>query len=264
MKFFLTILLCIYCLAGKSQDFSEYQYGAYNGEDAALLYRILYPLPFDSAKKYPVIVFLHGAFERGNGNEAQLRIGGEYFLKEENRKNFPAIVLFPQCPMRSQMVWADFDTEIDSATGQAKRWHFPFKKKPSEPVRLLKDLLDSLCRKTFVDTKRVYLGGLSQGGMGVFDMAARYPDFFAAAFPICGAGLTTTARLFAGKVSMWIFHGEKDNVVPVRFSRDYYNRLQKSGSDVKFTEYPGVYHDCWNNVFAEPELMSWLFSKSKK
>lgn len=262
MKFFLIILFCSGWLTVKSQDFSEYRHGIYNGKDAALFYRILYPVQFDSTKKYPIIVFLHGALEKGNDNESQLRIGGEFFLKEENRKNFPAIVLFPQC--RERIVWADFDTDIDPVTQQPTRWHFPFKKNPSEPVRLLKALLDSLGTKTFVDTKRVYLGGLSQGGMGVFDMAARYPEFFAAAFPICGAGLSTTAKFFAGKVAMWIFHGDKDNVVPVRFSRDYNNRLQKLGSDVKYTEYPGVYHDCWNNVFAEPELMSWLFSKSKK
>jgi predicted peptidase len=86
---------------------------------------------------------------------------------------------------------------------------------------------------------------------------------FAAAFPICGAGLTSTSRNFAKKVALWIFHGEKGEVVPTYFSRDYYKRLQKLGSDVKYTEYPGVHHDSWNKVFAEPELLSWLFSKSK-
>lgn len=263
MKLILQILISCVSLIAKSQDFSAYQYGLFQNKDAGLLYRILYPENFDSARKYPVIVFLHGAGERGNDNEAQLRIGGEYFLKEENRKNFPAIVIFPQCPGRDRIVWADFETEIDPATRQPKKWHFPFHKKPSEPVELLMGLLDSLRKRPFVDAKRVYLGGLSQGAMGVYDMAARYPDFFAAAFPICGAGLTSTAKIFAGKVSLWIFHGDQDNTVPVRFSRDYYNRLQKLGSDVKYTEYPGVYHDSWNNAFAEPELMNWLFSKSK-
>ena len=129
MKFILTILLCISCLAGKSQDFSEYRYGTFNGRDAAMFYRILYPASFDSTKKYPVIVFLHGALEKGNDNESQLRIGGEYFLKEENRKNFPAIVLFPQC--RDWVVWADFVTETDPATQQSTRWRFPFNKNPS-------------------------------------------------------------------------------------------------------------------------------------
>lgn len=261
MKLFLSVILCCTALAGRSQDFSAYQYGLFQGKDAGLLYRILYPGHFDTTHAYPLIVFLHGALARGNDNESQLLVAGAFFLKEENRKKFPAIVIFPQCP--GYTVWADFSTEIDSTTGQAKKWHFPFHKKPSEPVELLKGLLDSLCSKRFVNARQVYIGGLSQGGMGVFDMAARYPDLFAAAFPICGAGPVSTAKKFAGKMSMWIFHGDRDDVVPVRFSRDYFNRLKKLGSDVRYTEYPGVYHDSWNNAFAEPELMSWLFSKSK-
>lgn len=256
-----TILFCFCFLAVKSQDLSSYDYGIYRIGYEALPYRILYPVAFDSTRTYPVVVFLHGAFERGHDNESQLNIGGRYFLREENRKNFPAIVIFPQCD--HSYVWADFETQIDSATGLAKKWYFPFRKKPSVPVQLLKALLDSLCTKPFVDTKRIYVGGISQGGMGVYDLVARYPDLFAAAFPICGAGLTGTAKNFAKKVSLWIFHGDKDDVVPVYFSRDYYKRLQKLGSDVKYTEYPGVHHDSWNKVFTEPELLTWLFGKSK-
>lgn len=257
-----TILLFIIALCAftaKSQDLLEYDYGTYWMGNESLPYRILYPLSFDSTKPYPVVVFLHGAFERGHDNEAQLRIGGGFFLN--NREKFPAIVIFPQCS--EEYIWAEFDTQIDSATGLAKRWHFPLHKKPSVPVQLLKMLLDSLSGKPYVDKSRIYVGGLSQGGMGVFDMVARYPGLFAAAFPICGAGPVNTAKNFAKKVACWIFHGDKDEIVPVYFSRDYFKRLQKLGSDVKYTEYPGVHHDSWNKAFAEPELLSWLFSKSK-
>jgi predicted peptidase len=248
-------------LAAQSQDLLEYEYGTYWKGGESLPYRILYPLSFDSTRAYPVIVFLHGAYERGRDNESQLRIGGRYFLKEENRKKFPAIIIFPQCS--NEYIWAEFETRLDSATGLAKKWYFPFRKKPSVPVQLLKELLDSLGAKPYVDKSRIYTGGLSQGGMGVFDLVARYPDMFAAAFPICGAGPVSTAKNFGKKVALWIFHGEKDEVVPTYFSRDYFKRLQKLGSDVKYTEYPGVHHDSWNNAFAEPELLTWLFSKSK-
>lgn len=246
----------------KCQDLPAYEFASFSNHDGLLEYRILYPETFDTTRAYPVVIFLHGAYERGADNISQLRIGGEYFLRAENRKNFPAIIIFPQCP--ATQIWVDFETQLDSATGLATRWHFPFRKKPATPALLLKGLLDSLVTRPFVDAKRVYIGGLSQGGMGVFDMIARYPDLFAAAFPICGAGLTSTAKNFAGKVAVWIFHGEKDEIVPPRFSRDYFRRLQKLNSDVKYTEYPGVHHNSWVNTFKEPELLSWLFSKSKK
>jgi predicted peptidase len=182
-------------------------------------------------------------------------------LRKDNREKFPAIIIFPQCS--TEYIWAEFENQVDSATGLAKRWYFPFRKKPSVPVQLLKDLLDSLTAKSYVDKSRIYIGGLSQGGMGVFDLVARYPDLFAAAFPICVAGQVNTAKNFAKKVALWIFHGDKDEIVPVYFSRDYFKRLQKLESDVKYTEYPGVHHDSWNNAFAEPELLTWLFSKRK-
>jgi len=183
-------------------------------------------------------------------------------LREENRKNFPAIVLFPQSPADDS--WAYFETKLDSSTGLAKEWHFPFRKEPTIISGLLKSLLDSLLTLHFVDASRIYIGGLSQGGMGVYDMVARYPEIFAAAFPICGAGKINTAKNFAGKVSLWIFHGSEDEIVPAYFSRDFYKRLSKLNADVKYSEYPGVHHNSWVNAFAEKEFLSWLFSKSKK
>jgi predicted peptidase len=255
------LIAAMTALAMQGQDLSEYEYGTYWKGNESLPYRILYPLAFDSTKPYPVVVFLHGAYERGHDNESQLRVGGRYFLRKENREKFPAIVIFPQCS--TEYIWAEFENQVDSATGLAKRWYFPFRKKPSVPVQLLKDLLDSLSGKSYVDKSRIYVGGLSQGGMGVFDLVARYPDLFAAAFPICGAGPVNTAKNFAKKVALWIFHGDKDEIVPVYFSRDYFKRLQKLDGDVKYTEYPGVHHDSWNNAFAEPELLTWLFSKRK-
>jgi predicted peptidase len=100
--------------------------------------------------------------------------------------------------------------------------------------------------------------------MGVLDLIARYPEKFAAGLSICGAGDPDTSKRFSEKVSLWLFHGDKDSVVPVYFSRNYFKRLQKLKADVKYSEYPGVDHDSWNNAFQEPELMSWLFSKQKK
>jgi predicted peptidase len=262
MKTVFLILSMVVLNIARAQDLPEYLSYEYREGNHVLQYRLLFPLPYESSKKYPLIVFLHGAFEKGNDNQAQLNIGGRYFLRMENRANYPAVVLFPQCPPNDS--WVFFETKLDSNSGLAKNWNFPFKKEPTPVSRLLKHLLDSLTTEGYIDSSRVYLGGLSQGGMGVFDLVARYPEMFAAAFPICGAGKVSTAKNFADEVALWIFHGEKDDIVPCRFSREYFKQLNKLGADVKYSEYPGVFHNSWVNAFREPELLQWLFSKAKK
>jgi len=211
------VFLCIPSLLFLSlygQDLNEYKKELFTNDGQSLPYRILYPLAFDTNKKSPLLIFLHGAYEKGNDNEVQLDVGGRYFLADSNRRNFPAVIIFPQCP--SNDVWAYFDAEFDS-TGTLKRAIFPFHKKPTAITSLLKKLVDSLMSLSFTDTRKIYIGGLSQGGMGVFDMVARYPDIFAAAFPICGAGKSSTADRFAKQTAVWIFHGADDDVVPVLF-----------------------------------------------
>jgi predicted peptidase len=262
MKQLLFFFLLLGVVSSKAQEMGEYKFAQFAEGRHFLPYRILLPASFDSSKKYPLVIFLHGALQKGTENEAQLNIGGRYFLREENRNRFPAIILFPQCPADDS--WAYFETQLDSTSGLATKWFFPFRKEPTPVVLLVKHLLDSLINLHYVDVSKIYLGGLSQGGMGVFDMVARYPDLFAAAFPICGAGRVSTSKNFAGEVALWIFHGEKDDIVPARFARDYYKQLSRLGADVRYTEYPGVFHNSWVNAFNEPDLLPWLFSKSKK
>ncbi|HYM93776.1 MAG TPA: PHB depolymerase family esterase, partial [Chitinophagaceae bacterium] len=224
MRIILVAAFIILSRHGTAQDFSKYQRAFYADGEGYLPYRILFPLSFDSSKSYPLIVFLHGANEKGIDNESQLNIGGRLFLSDSNRGNYPAFVIFPQCPLNDS--WACFDTEIDLSTGLAKNWSFPFRKEPTVITALLKKLLDSLVAQHFIDRSRIYIGGLSQGAMGVYDIVARYPDLFAAAFPICGAGEVNTSKYFAGKVALWIFHGADDEIVPPSFSRNFYKRLK--------------------------------------
>jgi predicted peptidase len=245
-----------------AQNFSDYKKEIFVKEGRCLPYRMLYPFSFDSGKKYPLVIFLHGSYEKGDDNETQLNIGGRYFLQDSNRRNFPAIIIFPQCPANDS--WAYFETELDSVTGLARRWNFPSRKEPTPVTSLLKQLVDSLLGLSFIDGNRIYLGGLSQGGMGVYDMVARYPGVFAAAFPICGAGKISTAGKFANQTAIWIFHGKEDDIVPVYFSQQFFHKLKKLGADVRYSEYPGVGHNSWVNAFSEKELPGWLFSKSKK
>lgn len=263
MKRSVTIcVILLMCLSAQSQDvFGVYQKAVFTDHGIDMPYRFLSPLG-DTTKKYPLIIFLHGAFEKGNDNETQLDIGGRFFLRDSIRNNYPAYVLFPQCP--ADDAFAYFENKIDFTTGFAKDWNFPFRKEPTAIIGVLKKLVDQILASGKIDLSRVYVAGLSQGGMGVLDMIARYPETFAAGLSMCGAGEPNTTKLFAGKVALWLFHGDKDQVVPVTFSQQYYKRLKKASSIVRYSEYAGVEHNSWVKAFAEPELMSWLFAQSKK
>jgi predicted peptidase len=248
-------------LCTSAQDLSAYRKMIFTVDGVELPYRFLSPAG-DTNKKYPLIIFLHGAFEKGNDNEAQLSIGGRFFMRDSIRGNYPAYIIFPQCPMDDS--WAYFENQIDFATGYAKDWNFPFRKEPTHTGAVLKKLLDKLLASGKIDSKCIYIAGVSQGGMGALDMIARNPDVFAAAISICGAGEPNTSKLFSGKVSLWLFHGDKDKVVPPDFSQQYYRRLKKAGSTVRYSEYAGVEHNSWVKAFEEPELMSWLFGQVKQ
>lgn len=262
MRHLLTIgMVCFTVLVTSAQDRSVYEKHVFTDKGNGLPYRLLSPLT-NSGQKFPLIIFLHGAFERGNDNESQLNIGGRFFLRDSIRQKYPAYVVFPQCP--ADITWAYFENQVDYSTGYAKDWNFPFRKEPTSVSALLKKLIDQLIASGNVDSSRIYIAGLSQGGMGVLDLIARYPETFAAGLSICGAGEPATTKLFAGKVALWLFHGDQDPVVPKEFDQQFYKRLKRAGSIVRYSEYRGVEHNSWINAFAEPELMSWLFAQGKK
>ena len=260
-KMMSTGIILLLHLFATAQDLSAYQKGIFGDHHLQLPYRFLSPVT-EAGKKYPLIIFLHGAYEKGNDNELQLTIGGRFFLRDSIRKNYPSYILFPQCP--NEDLWAYFENKIDFTTGLATDWNFPFKKEPTAVTAMVKKLADSLLISCQIDASRIYIAGLSQGGMGVLDMIARYPQTFAAGLAICGAGEPATTRLFAGKVALWLFHGDKDEIVPVSFSQEYYKRLKRAGAVVRYSEYQGVGHNSWTKAFAEPELMQWLFAQGEK
>ncbi|WP_341840855.1 dienelactone hydrolase family protein [Chitinophaga caseinilytica] len=225
-----------------------------------LPYRFLPPADYNAAKVYPLIIFMHGIGERGSDNEKQLVNGGRFFLNDSLRQQFPAFVVFPQCA--DNAMWAPVMTSQDAEGNRV--FSVPASLPPTAPSRLLYQLIDSLIASGSVDTKRVYVGGLSMGGMGTFDMLSRFPRRFAAAFPICGAGNEKLAKRYAKNTAVWIFHGADDKVVPPFSSRKFYEILKEKGADVKYTEYPGVGHNSWDSAFAEPGLLPWLFSHQLK
>jgi predicted peptidase len=247
-------------LTSAAQDLSIFQKRIYVVGRDTLRYRILYPDNYKARKKYPVLLFLHGSGERGSDNELQLVHGGRLFAGDSVRKKHKAIVIFPQCPKDSSWRYMRSRRDSTSMTGRA----FTFiDTVPTTPARLVKGLLDSLVQNKIADRKRMYIGGLSMGGFGTFNMLEQYPGYFAAAFPICGGGNTARAAETA-KTPVWIFHGDKDMSVDVQHSRAYYAALQQAGADVRYTEYPGVGHNSWDNAFAEKGLLPWVFSKKKR
>lgn len=258
-RIIISAIIVIIANASISQVSEMYKAEMFKSKGIQLPYRILYPKNFNSSKKYPLILFLHGSGERGSDNEKQLTHGAKLFASDSVMEKYPAIVVFPQCPADSY--WANVDIVNQSDGNRA--FDFPAKGKPTPAMAAVIELLDSLVRLSYVDRNRLYVGGLSMGGMGTFELLARKPKMFAAAFPICGGGSPKNVNRYAKRVKMWVFHGEADNVVPVYHSQRMVDAIKQAKGDVRFTVYPGVGHNSWDNAFAEPELLPWLFSKSK-
>src|SRR3954468_18724703 len=166
----------------------------------------------DPAKKWPVIVFLHGSGERGTDVNL-VKLHGPPKVAE--KKELPFIVVSPQCP--------------------PNEWWQP---------RVVMTLLDEVLAKYQSDPDRVYLTGLSMGGFGTWSTAQEFPDRFAAIAPVCGGGNPYLGRRLKN-VPTWIFHGQKDQSVPVQASIDMNASLKQVGGDVKLTVYPDLGHDCW-------------------
>lgn len=227
--------------------------------EKVLPYRILYPENYDRTKKYPLVLFLHGAGERGSDNEMQLVHGSRLFLDEENRKKFPAIVIFPQCPSNS--FWASI--KIDT-TVKPRAFSFDYSGEANWPLTAANELVQKIMSEEAVDQRRIYIAGLSMGGMGTFESVYRYPKLYAAALPICGGADLNSYSKWTGKTPFWIFHGDADAVVNVKLSREATEKLKSIKAKVKYTEYPGVNHNSWDNAFAEADFLKWMFGQKRK
>lgn len=189
------------------------------------------PKQYDSSKPMPLMLFLHGAGERGDDLEMVKRWGPPKLVKD--RPDFPFIVISPQCP--------------------AKQWW-----RTDEILPLIEHIVDEL----EVDTSRIYVTGLSMGGFGTWSLLAEKPDLFAAAVPICGGGDVKKVDRFK-HVPIWVFHGDKDEVVPPEKSRELVEALRECGAPVKYTEYEGVDHNSWSATYANEELYKWMLEQKR-
>jgi len=194
-------------------------------------YLIYLPKDYDQKESWPVMLFLHGAGERGDNLDIVRKHGPPKLI--DGGKQFPFIVVSPQCP-------------------KGQNWE-PFK---------LSLLIDEIVENHKVDQDRIYVTGLSMGGFGTWALAAHSPNRFAAIVPICGGGDPQWAKRFA-HIPAWVFHGAKDPTVPFERSKQMVEALKKNGGDPKFTIYPEAGHDSWTETYSNPKLYEWLLQQER-
>lgn len=253
------VLLWIVCLIGVSaqEPYKEYQQKVYvSSLGDSLQYCLLCPEVEKAGEKYPLVLFMHGAGERGDDNGKQLKHGGQMWLNPINRANYPAFVLFPQCPTGRYWGYAKRPVSLEP-------YQMPDNPELTVLTRMVKELLDSFLDMPQVDRNRVYVIGLSMGGMATYDMVIRYPEMFAAAIPICGTVNPVRIGKELKDVKFRIFHGDVDPVVPLQGSREAYKALKAVGAEVGYVEFVGCEHNSWNPAFNIPDFMAWLFSQKR-
>jgi len=195
-------------------------------------YLLYLPPGYDPDRQaWPLLLFLHGSGERGNHLNRVKRHGPPRLLQQG--RQFPFIVVSPQCP-------------------EGETWSVTF----------LDRLLDEVQRRYRVDPDRIYVTGLSLGGYGTWALAEAFPGRFAAIAPVCGGGDPSRAAALK-HLPVWVFHGEKDLLVPVRESEVMVDALRKADGNVRFTAYPDKGHDCWTVTYENPELYRWLLEQSR-
>jgi predicted peptidase len=214
-------------------------------------YRLAEKTPADGSR-VPLVLFLHGAGERGTNNVAQLVHGvGELVTwLEAHEKGFRLIA--GQVPNGKR--WVEVDWSAKSHVMPAE---------PSETMALLMEFLDRQLADPAIDLSRVYVTGISMGGYGTWDLLSRRPEVFAAAVPICGGGDVAQAQKMAN-VPIWTFHGSADNAVPVCRSRNMAAALWSAGSDAHYREYPDAGHNVWSRTYGDAEVLKWFFKQQKK
>lgn len=210
--------------------------------EAAFQYWLYTPAAYDKDDAtrepdgWPLLLFLHGAGERGDNLDLVKIHGPPKFLDE--RDDFPFVTISPQCP-----------------TGG------PFRPDLWNPHELMA-LIDAVCAEHRIDKKRIYVTGLSMGGYGSWRLAAHYPERIAAAIPICGGGETKWAEQLK-QVPLWAFHGDADNVVPLKASEEMAEAVRAAGGDVELTVYKGVGHNSWTETYDNPKIYEWLLEHKK-
>ncbi|MEP5341620.1 MAG: alpha/beta hydrolase-fold protein [Algibacter sp.] len=227
----------------------------YTGQNELKMpYRLFLPPNYSPKKKYPLVLYLHGAGSRGEDNVKQLRSWVAGWMDNQVQQKNPCIILMPQCPKKQKWV------NVPWKKGSYKVKDIPL----SSPMKLAKNVLDKVISKNAVDKKRIYVMGCSMGGYGTWNFVMRYHKIVAAAIPICGAGDPSMARTIR-KVPIWAFHGDVDSTVPLSGSTDMVESLYaQKKNKARLTIYKNVGHNSYEYAWKNPELINWLFNQKKR
>jgi predicted peptidase len=209
--------------------------------DVRLRYLLALPAGYaadegDTPRRWPLILFLHGAGERGAALQKVKKHGIPRVVEEGRVADFPFIAAAPQCP-------------------EGSRW--------TVQLEALAALLDDLQAGYRIDPERIYLTGLSMGGFGTWALAAALPARFAAIAPVCGGGDRSSVRRLT-HLPTWVFHGAADPTVPLTRSAEMVEALALAGGDVRFTVYPEARHDSWTPTYDNPDLYAWFLSHTRR
>ncbi|MGA0853805.1 MAG: prolyl oligopeptidase family serine peptidase [Luteolibacter sp.] len=235
---------------------SSFTFHVHEKDGHALPYRMHLPSKVDPQEALPLVLFLHGAGERGADNRKHLsHLASSHPFWEST----PCIILAPQCPSKEEVEHPDDGVWVQTPFGGTSH---QMKANPPWPMRLVIALLDETIAKYPVDQNRIYVTGLSMGGYATWDLLQRFPKKFAAAMPICGGGDTDHAGKLVG-IPLWVFHGAADEIVPVSRSRDMVQAIQKAGGKPTYTEYPDVTHDSWTRTYANKQVWEWMFDQKR-
>ncbi|MDR2040389.1 MAG: prolyl oligopeptidase family serine peptidase [Bacteroidales bacterium] len=266
----ISVLPLILSVKSWKPDYSLFEKKEYVKGEYTLPYRILWPEDMEEGKSYPLFIFLHGKGLSGNDNERQLKRGAELFLEPENRKKYPSIVIYPQAPKRSAFVNIMRNGKSAFFVGTRKLMREESNRNEMEislsPYgEMVYDIINQLIVGNIIDTTRIYIGGVSMGGYTTYQMIAEYPDLFAAAVAMSAGASLSNVEKWAGKVPIWIIHGEKDPMVPVENSRLIVKELEKLGiTNFRYSEYEGIKHHSWEVAFEDPGFLEWVYTKSRK
>ncbi|HTU24895.1 MAG TPA: prolyl oligopeptidase family serine peptidase [Pirellulales bacterium] len=261
MKTLLAILeLLGFCSLGVAEEVTKlYEARTYSADSPAepgkkltFPYRLLKPAHIEPGKLYPVVLFLHGAGERGDDNVLQLKYLPTWLASDENRQKYPCFVIAPQCA--SEKKWADVDWSQPDAVPAREM---------TDPMRGAIGILNEVVAANPVDKQRIYLTGLSMGGYGSWWLAEEMPERFAALVAVCGGGDESRASRLA-KLPIWAWHGDADTAVPVERSRRMVAAIERAGGKPKYTELKGIGHDSWTPAYhGENNALAWLFEQRK-
>ncbi len=233
---------------GLTKDEIDFRKDVYTNKNKVQLpYRLFVPLGYDTNRKYPLVLWLHGNDGRGSDNVKQLtqsnQLATHFWIAGDVQRKFPMFVMVPQCP-----------------SGQ--NWAEPEFNQPSKWLTMAVEALAKVEKQFSIDPDRVYIGGQAMGGIGVWSLLQNYRGKWAGAVVISAYDTFSDVPAIA-EVPLWVFQGEQDPSVPVTMVRAMMVQLKKAHASVKYTEYRKVEREVWTKAFAEPDLLNWLSAQKR-